>query len=335
MPNRPVALVAGASRGLGLLIARELGRRGHRLVICARDPEELKRAADRLRSEGVTVTTEITDVSDPDAVEALVARTEAGLGPIEVMVCVAGIIQVGPLASLRRKHFEEAVDVMLWGPVNTCLAVVPRMRQRGRGRIAVITSVGGLIAAPHLLPYTTAKFAAVGFTRGLRSELAGTGVTVTTVAPGLMRTGSHVRATFTGDQPREYAWFATAASAPLLTMSADRAATRIVSAVLRGRSFLTLTPLAWLAPRVDALFPRLTSSVLEVTARLLPDPPATDATPATVDGWQAATNLRPGRRLLLNRLTTLGRRAARRNLEQPLPAAVPPRGGRTPAKRTQ
>ena len=197
-----MALVAGASRGLGLLIARELARREHRVVICARNAPELERAADQLRAEGADVMVEVCDVGDVEAVEAMVRRIETGVGAIEVMICVAGIIQVGPRASLRRSHFTEAVSTMLWGPINTSLAVAERMIERGSGRIGVVTSVGGLIAAPHLLPYSTAKFGAVGFSRGLRSELAGTGVTVTTIAPGLMRTGSHVQAKFVGDQAR-------------------------------------------------------------------------------------------------------------------------------------
>ena len=129
------------------------------------------------------------------------------------------------------------------------------MRERGRGRIGVITSLGGLISAPHLLPYSTAKFGAVGFTRGLRSELSGTGVSVTSVGSGLMRTGSHLRAKFVGNQAREYSWFGTAASFPLLSMDAERAAARIVRGMLRGQSWSPY-PLAQIAPRVDALFPR-------------------------------------------------------------------------------
>ena len=130
------------------------------------------------------------------------------------MFCVAGTIQVGPLDNLRRSHIEEAVATMLWGPVNTALAVAPAMTTRGRGHIAIISSVGGQIAAPHLLAYSTAKFAAVGFGKSLHNELSGTGVTVTTVTPGLMRTGSHLHAQFVGQQAEEYAWFATAASLP-------------------------------------------------------------------------------------------------------------------------
>ena len=150
-----------------------------------------------------------------------------------------------------------AVDTMLWGPINVGLEVAQRMRARGRGRIGVITSMGGLISAPHLLPYSTAKFGAVGFARGLRSELSGTGVSVTTVAPGLMRTGSHLRAQFLGDHGREFAWFGTAASLPLLSMDAERAAGIIVRGILNRRAVVTTTPLAKIVPRVDALFPGL------------------------------------------------------------------------------
>ena len=119
---------------------------------------------------------------------------------------MAGVIQVGPLAALKRSDFTTAIDTMLWGPISSALAAAERMTARGRGRIGVVSSVAGLVSVPHLLPYSTAKFGAVGFARGLRAELTGTGVTVTTITPGLMRTGSHLRAQFAGDQSREYAW---------------------------------------------------------------------------------------------------------------------------------
>jgi NAD(P)-dependent dehydrogenase (short-subunit alcohol dehydrogenase family) len=312
----PIAVVAGASRGLGLLIAGELCRRGYEVVICARDAGELARAVDRFADEGFRVHSEVCDVSAAEQVNALIARVIEQRGPIEVMICVAGIIQVGPLAALRRSHFTEAVDTMLWGPINTALAVIPGMVDQGHGRIGVITSVGGLISPPHLLPYSTAKFGAVGFSRGLRAELAGSGVTVTTVAPGLMRTGSHLRAQFVGAQQREYAWFSTAASLPLLSMDAERAARRIVSGVISGRSVLVLTPLAKLAPRVDALFPRTTSAFLGLVARLLPAAPSSSRS-ETVPGWRAARRLDHGSRRILDVVTRLGGRAADRLNERP------------------
>ena len=311
----PLALLAGASRGLGLALAHELGSRGYRLAICARDERELDLAADDLRRRGHQVHTEVVDVADRDGVTRWVSDVEEEVGAIEVMICVAGIIQVGPLDDLDRSLFGEAIDVMLWGPVNIALAVLPAMRRRGRGRIGIITSVGGLLAAPHLLPYSTAKFGAVGFSRGLRSELVGTGVSVTTVAPGLMRTGSHQRASFVGDHGREYAWFAAAASLPLLSMDADRAARRIVEAVLRGRADLLLTPLAQIASRFAVLAPNLTAALLALTVRLLPRSVGAIEGARPVEGRAARERLSPRSRTVLDKITTLGDRAARRFLQ--------------------
>jgi NAD(P)-dependent dehydrogenase (short-subunit alcohol dehydrogenase family) len=305
----------GGSRGFGLLVARELGRRGHRLVICARDSEELERAATDLRASGNEVITEVCDVADHDQVDALIGRVEAEQGPIEVLICVAGIIQVGPLTALSREHFTSAIDIMLWGPINCALAVVPRMRERGRGRIGMITSVGGLVSVPHLLPYGTAKFGAVGFSRGLRAELAGSGVSVTTVAPGLMRTGSHLRAQFVGNQSREYAWFSAGASLPLVSMDAERAATQIVDGVLAGRAMIVTTPLARIGWRMDSLFPALTAALLGLMSRLLPRSPTGSA--ETLEGWEAAQGLSSPARRVSNVITTLGDRAADRFNEKP------------------
>lgn len=305
--NRGVALVAGASRGLGLLIARELGRRGYHPVITARDADELETAVRILGVAGVEATSRVCDVRDHQALESLVSDVEDSLGPIEVAIHVAGVIQVGPLDSLTREHFEQAIDIMAWGPVNLALSVLPGMRGRRRGRIGTIASVGGLVSVPHLLPYSTAKFAAVGFTNGLRAELAGSGVTATTVAPGLMRTGSHLNAEFSGDQAAEYAWFAPGASLPLVSMDAERAAARIVDGLLRGRSIVILTPLAKIGARVAGLAPATTAAVMGLVSRALPGAPPTST--GTVDGHTARSRLHSP---VVERLTSWGTDAARR-----------------------
>ncbi len=314
-PILPLALVLGASRGLGLLLARELGRRGYRLVISANETDELERAATDLRSHGYEVVSEFCDVADRDQVEDLVDRVERAQGAIEVMIFVAGVIQVGPLTALAREHFKSAIDIMLWGPIHSALAVLPRMRQRNRGHIGVITSVGGLVAVPHLLPYCTAKFGAVGFTRALRAELAGSGVSVTTVAPGLMRTGSPIRAQFVGRQSWEYAWFSAASSMPLLSMDAERAAHQIITGVLAGRAMVVTTPLAQIGWRIDALFPNVTAALLGLAARALPR--ANAGQTETIEGWQAAQRLSSSGRRVSDAITTLGRRAADRFNENP------------------
>ena len=307
--SSPVALVAGGSRGLGLLVARELAAHGYLPVICARSADELHQAVEQLAAWGHLAHPRACDVGDHLAVDALVLDVERELGPVEVAVHVAGIIQVGPLASVRREHFEEAVATMLWGPVNLSLAVLPGMRARGRGRIGIVSSIGGMVSVPHLLPYSVAKFAAVGLSQGLRAELAGSGVSVTTVAPGLMRTGSHLRAQFVGNHRAEYAWFAPGASLPLLSMNAERAAAKITRAVLTGKGLVLLTPLAKIAARFSGAAPGSTGFLMGVLARVLPAPADAAQAGQAVDGHEARARLDSR---IVEALTVLGNRAARR-----------------------
>lgn len=308
LPPAPVAVVAGASRGLGLLIAREFSARGCRVVGLSRSEETLAAGRETMRGWGESMTTYAVDVTDNEGLLAVLRRIEAEVGPIDVAVHVAGVIQVGPLESMTRAHFERSVGVMLWGPINLALGVLPGMRARRCGRIGVVTSIGGKLAVPHLLPYSTAKFGAVGFTDGLRAELAGTGVGATTIVPGLMRTGSHVAAEFTGDQAKEYAWFAPGASLPLVSMDAERAAARIADGVLAGDAQVVLTPLAKVGARVAGMAPGLTGLALGVMARLLPDAPPGDPTATgTVDGHTARAMLDSP---FIERITTLGNKAS-------------------------
>lgn len=312
-----VALVAGASRGLGLLLARELARAGARVAICARDRQELQRAREQLAEEGLEVETFVCDVSDREQVHRLVAEVEQRLGAVDVLVNVAGIIQVAPEETLSDEDYARAMDVMFWGPFHLTRAVLPAMRQRRHGRIATITSIGGKVAVPHLLPYSAAKFAAVGWFEGLRAELAGSGVTVTTIVPGLMRTGSHLNATFGGQHGLEYAWFSLGAGVPVVAMDAERAARRIVGAIRQRRRVLLLTPLAKVATRVHGVAPSSTVALLAVMGRLLPGPGGPSDRPgALVTGREADNGLGS---TMLRRVTAFGRDAARRFNEGTLP----------------
>ncbi len=317
-PERQIAVVAGASRGLGLLVSLELAGRGYRVHGCARDAGELAEAATRVDAAAGagTFVPHVTDVRDPQAVADLVRDVVQTEGRLDVAIHVAGIIQVGPVQTVTLGHFRDAVDTMLWGPVHVALAVLPTMRAAGRGRIGIVSSIGGVISVPRLLPYSVAKFGAVGLAEGLYAELAGTGITVTSITPGLMRTGGHVGATFTGDAETDYAWFAPAASLPLLTISAQRAARRIVHGVLAGRPTVELTPLAIVARRVHGVAPATTVRLLGLVARILPDPrterdPLDTAAPS-IKG--SAARRRLGSRVV-GALSVLGDRAARRNNE--------------------
>jgi NAD(P)-dependent dehydrogenase (short-subunit alcohol dehydrogenase family) len=265
-----VALVTGGSRGLGLAIARALGRRGARVVICGRVAEDLGAARAELAAQGVPALALVCDVTQPLEVARLVADVRQVLGPIDLVFNNAGTMQVGPIETMTRGDFEEALGIYLWGPLNVIGATAPSMQRRRTGRIVNIASIGGKVAVPHLLPYSCAKFALVGLSEGLRAELAKDGVRVTTVVPGLMRTGSALNARFKGDAAGELAWFAAGDVTPLTAMSASRAARRIVAAAARGEAEVTLSWQAKLVRTLHAIAPGLTIDLLGLLNRLLP-----------------------------------------------------------------
>ncbi len=312
-----VALVAGASRGLGLAIARDLVSRGWRVHICGRDPESLHRAGTSLGGPG-SLAGHVADVRDAAAVDRLVGDVVAAEGRIDVALHVAGVIQVVPLDGVTRGHVREAVDTMLWGPVHLSLAVIPEMRAAGHGHIGIVSSVGGLVAVPRLLPYCVAKFGAVGLAEGLAAELSGSGVTVTSVTPWLMRTGGHEHARFAGEVQADFAWFGPGASLPAISVPVQRAARRIVDGVLAGRPCVSASVLTSVARRVHGLAPATTVRLLGLGARLLPGgEPARDwrrEDAPSVPGMDAA---RRSTSRTLEVLTGLGRRAAAKNNEYP------------------
>ena len=202
----------------------------------------------------------------------MVRQANAQLGPVDVLVNNAGTITVGPMEVMTLEDYELAMKTHFWAPLYATLAVLPQMRQRRAGRIVNISSIGGKVAAPHLLPYTASKFALTGLSDGMRLELLKDGIYVTTVCPGLMRTGSPRNALFKGRHRAEYAWFSIADSLPLTSMSADRAARRILRACRDGESEVVLSIQAKLAVKFHALFPGLTTDLNGLIAKLLPGP---------------------------------------------------------------
>jgi NAD(P)-dependent dehydrogenase (short-subunit alcohol dehydrogenase family) len=302
--RRRVVLITGGSRGLGLALAEAFAREGARLVICARDAADLAAARARLERMGAEVLALPCDVADRAAVERLVGEATRRFGRIDVLVNNAGQIAVGPLESQRLEDFEQAMAVMFWGVVYPTLAVLPQMRARGEGRVVNVTSIGGKVAVPHLVPYGCAKFAAVGFSEGLRAELARAGIAVVTVVPGLMRTGSYLNAGFKGRHRAEFTWFALGATSPLTTVGAGRAARQIVAATRRGDAEVVLSWQAKLLALVHGVAPGLTADLLGVVNRLLPPPGGVTGAPVPGKASETPVTASP--------LTALGRRAAAR-----------------------
>jgi len=298
--------ITGGSRGLGLQLAREFASEGCRVAICARNPQELERARHDLERDGASVHTVTCDVTKQEDVERAIDEVTQHFGSIDILVNNAGTIQVGPLESMGIDDFETAMAVMFWGAVYPTLTVLPQMRRRGEGRIVNITSIGGKVSVPHLVPYSCAKFAAVAFSEGLRAELAQSGIKVTTIVPGLMRTGSHLNAKFKGNQAREFAWFSMGAATPLASMSASRAARSIVRATRRGSAEKILSVPANIFARLHGVLPEVTHPVLELINRFVL-PTADGGVEESISGYEAERKLNSKIHLSL---TAMGRYAA-------------------------
>jgi NAD(P)-dependent dehydrogenase (short-subunit alcohol dehydrogenase family) len=303
-------VIFGGSRGLGLVIARELAAEGARVVLISRDAEELERARMDLDQRGLTVTTIPCDVRDREQVDAAIQHAIGQHGAIDILINDAGIIQVGPLDNMTVADFENAMATHFWGPLFAILAALPHMRDGGARRIVNISSIGGKVAVPHLLPYSASKFALTGFSEGLRAELAREGFSVTTVCPGLMRTGSTYNAWFKGQHRREFAWFHLTDSIPGISIGARRAARQIIDACRHGDAELIITPSARIAVILNAVSPGAMARAMAMGNRLLPSP--VDGGDVARSGWQSVSRFVP------SALTTLADRASVENNELPV-----------------
>lgn len=286
MDFRDKSIVITGARGLALELARVFAEEGAYLTLLARNEKELINARRILGETGNRVLTLRCDVSRQDEVDQAIGKVLERYGSVDVLVNNAGLIQVGPVEEMTLDDFKAAMDIHGWGPLYTMRKVVPSMIRQGEGRIVNISSIGGLVAVPHLLPYVMSKFALTGLSDGMRAELARYGISITTVCPGLMRTGSPVNALFRGQYEKEYFWFAAADSNPLLSMDASKAARRIVEACRYGEARLITTIPAKLLHGMNALLTGTTAAIMKISARLLPDA-GVDGGDRLYRGWES------------------------------------------------
>ena len=281
-----VVLITGGSRGLGLVLARKFCAEGARVALLARDTDELARAREELVRRGGKVLTISCDLLDPAQIDDAVQRVVDQFGRLDVVINNAGIIQVGPLEHMQREDFQRSMNLHFWAPYHLIMKAIPHLRRVGEGRIVNIASIGGKVAVPHLAPYCASKFALVGLSDALRTELARDNIHVTTVTPGMMRTGSHVNAKFKGNHGAEYSWFAISAALPFVSLQAERAAAKIISACRRGSPSLTI-PLSTRALTIgNALFPNFTGSAMKLANSFLPPPGDPDGDTLR-SGWES------------------------------------------------
>ena len=308
-----VVLVTGGSRGLGLVLARQAVTEGARVAICARDAAELERARQDLLACGGTESTVLAlarDLTDANKVRTMVSEVERRLGPVDVLINNAGIITAGPLDNLELRDFEDSMDTHFWAPLHAMQAVLPSMRRRGEGRIVNVSSLGGKVAIPHMAPYSASKFALVGLSEGFRAELRQEGIRVTTVCPGLLRTGSAGHAEVKGQHKKEFAWFSIADALPGFSINVEQAARQIWNATRRGDGEIILSIPAKLLATFHGILPGVTTDLLSWMNRALP---ATGEGPAANErrrGYESESAL------TRSPLTVLNRRAAKANNEE-------------------
>jgi len=340
-----VVVITGGSRGLGLEMARILAQEGARLAILARNEPELElvraeleihskmvRVRDLAGRDDLPVGSRLTsissvlsgplltgsgayvlaipcDVGNREQVEAAMRQVVDAFGTVDVLINAAGIIQVSPLEHLTIDDYREAMDTHFWGPLYTMLAAIPHMRRVGGGRIVNISSIGGKVAVPHMAPYVASKFALEGLSDAFRAELAQENILVSTINPGLMRTGSYYHANFKGQQSKEFAWFSLLASLPVTAMSSKRAAQQVVNAARYGVPERTLTFQARALQLVEELFPNLTAWIMKFSnERLLPQS-------GGLEPQEARTGFETSRMAGKSKLRGLGEKAAQRNNE--------------------
>lgn len=301
-----VVVITGASRGLGLLLAREFAGEGARLALLSRDRDDIESVRADPGLQGCELLTLPCDVTSQRQVNRAIGRIGESYGRIDVVVNNAGVIKAAPFSAMSAEDFEQAMGTHFWGPLYMTWASLPHLRRQA-GRLVNISSIGGALAVPHLAPYVASKYALAGLSESLTAELAEEGVRVTTVYPITIRTGSPFNITTGGQAEKEFSWFALGDSLPVISKNADRAARQIVNACAAGQPRLIVSTQARLAIIADALFPNLISSLVKGVNRLLPE--AAPDGPQARSGWESQT------RITRSPLTRLTRRAAAHNRE--------------------
>jgi short-subunit dehydrogenase len=302
-------LITGGSRGLGLVMARQLVDANARVAICARDEAELQRARTELEQRGGEVFAVSCDVTDRAQVEQTIQQVKEQFGTIDVLIDNAGADIVGPLQNLTMQDYDDMMKLHFWAPLYAIYAILPEMQQRKSGRIVNISSVGGKTPIPHMAAYCASKFALVGLSEAMRTELAKEGISVTTVCPGVIHTGVVDRVILKGQNRKEFAWFSISDSLPLISASPEQVARVTIAGMRRGAAEVVVPLPTWLSVKFYALFPGINTNLFGLLDRLLPKPGGIGKERAF--GKDSYSVLSP------SWLTYLSDRAARRNNERP------------------
>ena len=247
-----VAIVTGASRGLGIYIAEALAAKGTRLVLAARTADALENVAAKLRQSGTEVLTVPTDVADPTALQALVDATLARFGRIDILVNNAGYDYALPFDQCTMDDIRRMMEINLTAPIMLTRLVIPAMQKAGRGHIVNIASPAGVMATPYEELYSATKHGLVGFTRALRGSAQDMKwpISASVICPGFMDDAGLYVEMVNGYNVAAPGWIG-AIKAPKLGQAVIRAIEKDLPDVvmMRGTPRLFMASLA-LTPRI-------------------------------------------------------------------------------------
>ena len=252
--SNQVAVITGASEGIGAAIARRFAREGARVVLAARSEEKLEALAEELGSERALAVP--TDVTDAEQVKRLMARTREHFGGLDILVNNAGVGLYASVAEMAWADFEQMWKVNFFGVVRCIREALPDLRER-RGMVVNISSVAGKLAIPYLTGYCASKFALNAFSTGLRMELAQAGVRVVVVCPGTVRTPFHQSAFRSNRLPEVFAQRSRGG------ISAERVAAATLRAVVRERREVVVPWRLRLAVGFRNLLPAFADGILQ------------------------------------------------------------------------
>lgn len=230
-----VALITGASAGIGAALARELARDGADLVLAARREDRLRHLAREIEATGRNAIVVVCDVTRDGDLERSVAAAVERYGRLDIAIANAGFGVAGPVVELRLDDFRRQLDTNVLGVLRTLYASLPELRKT-RGQFVVVGSVAGHVPTPGTSAYSMSKFAVRGFAESIHQELAASGVAVTLVSPGFV--DSDIRRVDNDGKVHESAPDPVPA---WLRMPTDRAARTIVSAIRRRRREVVVT----------------------------------------------------------------------------------------------
>jgi NAD(P)-dependent dehydrogenase (short-subunit alcohol dehydrogenase family) len=268
-----VVVITGSDSGFGLVQARQVAEQRAIVVLAARNPRKLEAAEEAVRREGAREVLAVpTDVSKEADARQLIDVTVERFGRVDVLINTAGIILVGPEPALDTEDFRTLLGVNFWGAVHTTRAALPYMRRAKFGRIANVSSLGGVSVAPHMLPYTVSKYALTGYTKGLRPEALRDNIYVTGVYPSVIHTGGHRHAWFKGDLEAEYSWFSLGDVLPGVAVSVETAARKTIRGIQAGDPDVFIGMGVRLRMALDGLWPNWSAEMVDLMEYVFPEP---------------------------------------------------------------